>query len=375
MADFPIEGTRVPPEVPGGRAHYTPAVNESQVNERPGDVLEEGPHAGHGDSSSVGEHEGGAEMVGHRQDEVALQELPPARPQETVDLTTRKAGHAVHMSMSQVRTKVGDADMVGVAYGLLGSGGSIPGPLIKIREGSWFKAVIHNEFPRQTLVHWHGFAGLPNEFDGSPLTQDPIQPGEQFVYKIPGNVPGLYPFHPHVEDWLGRRLGAVGAVLVEPKNPDYYPPAHRTEVIMLHDVEVKDGHVVTGDPDRPTHVLMGHFGNVMLINGKTDYRLQATAGEILRFHLINPADVRPFNVAILGPDRQTLRLKIVGSDSRRVPEEQFTESVLNAIFLLINLLLGVVFLSRGLSLVAGMRRARRAGETVPKPLLRDPTNI
>ncbi|MFB3137653.1 MAG: multicopper oxidase domain-containing protein, partial [Phycisphaerales bacterium] len=205
--------------------------------------------AGHGVSSSVGEHQGGAEMVGHRKGEVALQELPPARPQETVDLTEREAGQTVQMSMSQVRTKVGDADMVGVAYGLLGSGGSIPGPLVKIREGSWFNAVIHNEFPRRTLVHWHGFPGLLNEFDGSPLTQDPIQPGEQFTYKIPGNVPGLYPFHPHVEDWLGRRLGAVGVVLVEPKHPDYYPPAHRTEVIMLHDVEVKDGRVVTGDPD------------------------------------------------------------------------------------------------------------------------------
>lgn len=48
---------------------------------------------------------------------------------------------------------------------------------------------------------------------------------------------------------------------------------------------------------------------------------------------------------------------------------------INAIFLLINLLLGMLFLSRGLALVAGMRRARREGETVPKPLLRDPTNI
>ena len=47
----------------------------------------------------------------------------------------------------------------------------------------------------------------------------------------------------------------------------------------------------------------------------------------------------------------------------------------NAIFLLINVLLGVIFLSRGIALVAGMRRARREGETVPKPVLRDPTNI
>jgi hypothetical protein len=47
----------------------------------------------------------------------------------------------------------------------------------------------------------------------------------------------------------------------------------------------------------------------------------------------------------------------------------------NAIFLLINVLLGVIFLSRGLNLVAGMRRAQRAGEPVPHPPLHDPTDI
>jgi len=47
----------------------------------------------------------------------------------------------------------------------------------------------------------------------------------------------------------------------------------------------------------------------------------------------------------------------------------------NAIFLLINVLLGVVFLSRGLALVAGMRRAQQEGEPVPQPPLHDPTDI
>ena len=47
----------------------------------------------------------------------------------------------------------------------------------------------------------------------------------------------------------------------------------------------------------------------------------------------------------------------------------------NAIFLLINVLLGVVFLSSGLKLVAGMRRAQREGEPVPHPPLHDPTDI
>ena len=46
----------------------------------------------------------------------------------------------------------------------------------------------------------------------------------------------------------------------------------------------------------------------------------------------------------------------------------------NAIFLVINVLLGVVFLSRALQLIGAVRRARREGESIPGPLLRDPTD-
>jgi hypothetical protein len=46
----------------------------------------------------------------------------------------------------------------------------------------------------------------------------------------------------------------------------------------------------------------------------------------------------------------------------------------NAIFLVINVLLGVVFLSRALQLIGAVRRAQREGESIPGPLLRDPTD-
>jgi hypothetical protein len=46
----------------------------------------------------------------------------------------------------------------------------------------------------------------------------------------------------------------------------------------------------------------------------------------------------------------------------------------NAVFLVINLALGLVFLPRALQLLAAVRRARRAGEAIPQPLLHDPTD-
>jgi len=46
----------------------------------------------------------------------------------------------------------------------------------------------------------------------------------------------------------------------------------------------------------------------------------------------------------------------------------------NMIFLVINVLIGMVFVSRALQLISAVRRARREGESIPGPLLRDPTD-
>lgn len=47
----------------------------------------------------------------------------------------------------------------------------------------------------------------------------------------------------------------------------------------------------------------------------------------------------------------------------------------NAVFLAINLALGLLFLPRALQLLAAVRRARTAGEPLPEPLLHDPTDL
>ena len=46
----------------------------------------------------------------------------------------------------------------------------------------------------------------------------------------------------------------------------------------------------------------------------------------------------------------------------------------NAVFLVVNLILGLLFLPRALQLVAAVRRARHEGAPVPEGLLRDPTD-
>jgi hypothetical protein len=47
---------------------------------------------------------------------------------------------------------------------------------------------------------------------------------------------------------------------------------------------------------------------------------------------------------------------------------------INAIFLVLNALIGVIFLRRALELIAAVRRARRESPGVPRPILHDPTD-
>jgi hypothetical protein len=48
---------------------------------------------------------------------------------------------------------------------------------------------------------------------------------------------------------------------------------------------------------------------------------------------------------------------------------------INAVFLVLNALIGLIFLPQALELIGAVRRARRAGEPLPRPLVHDPTDL
>ena len=69
---------------------------------------------------------------------------------------------------------------------------SIPGPEIRIRQGSRLRVTVDNGLAEDTTVHWHGVR-TPNAMDGVPyLTQKPISPGNQFVYDFNAIDAGTY---------------------------------------------------------------------------------------------------------------------------------------------------------------------------------------
>jgi FtsP/CotA-like multicopper oxidase with cupredoxin domain len=82
---------------------------------------------------------------------------------------------------------------------MLGYNGSIPGPTLKVQQGSEVVVHVVNEGDLEATVHWHGLR-LENKYDGVPHeTQQPIPVGGEFTYRIRFPDPGLYWYHPHPE--------------------------------------------------------------------------------------------------------------------------------------------------------------------------------
>jgi len=114
----------------------------------------------------------------------------------------------------------------------LGNNGSIPGPILRFREGEEVTIHVTNNLDEDSSIHWHGIL-LPNSQDGVPgLTFDGIPPGETFTYNYTLMQHGTYWYHSHSGHQEQR--GVFGALIVEPAEPDAVE-YDREHVVVLSD--------------------------------------------------------------------------------------------------------------------------------------------
>src|SRR5690606_8705650 len=107
--------------------------------------------------------------------------------------------------------------------------GSVPGPVLRARQGERLRVEVVNRLDRPTTVHWHGLR-VSNAMDGVPhLTQAPIAPGATFVYEFDLPDAGTYWYHPHQDsaEQIGR--GLYGALIVD----EHDPPAVDRELVWV----------------------------------------------------------------------------------------------------------------------------------------------
>jgi FtsP/CotA-like multicopper oxidase with cupredoxin domain len=242
--------------------------------------------------------------------------LPAATTAEIVELAR---GQRFQLRIAPVTKQLGDATVRMLAYN-----GSIPGPTLKVRQGSEIDVEVVNEGDLEQTVHWHGLR-LDNRSDGTHETQAPIPIGGRFTCRVAFPDPGVYWYHPHIREDYAQEMGLYGNVIVEPADPDYWGPAHRELCVTLDDVLLEDGRIAPFSRLETNFSAMGRFGDTLLIAGEPDLELAAQQGEVVRVYLTNTANTRVFNVALPGA-----RMKLVGGDSGRVEREAFVEDVVLA---------------------------------------------
>jgi FtsP/CotA-like multicopper oxidase with cupredoxin domain len=244
--------------------------------------------------------------------------LPAAHETEIIDLTE---ADRYDLTAAPVRKQLGDAE-AGVR--MLAYNGSVPGPTLRVRQGSAVTIDFRNEADLENTVHWHGLR-LENQFDGTHETQAPVPVGGRFSYRVRFPDPGVYWYHPHVREDYGQEMGLYGNIIVVPADEDYWSPAHREIALTLDDILLEAGAVAPFSRSETTHVAMGRFGNVLLVNGEPQRTFTAQRNEVVRFYLTNTANTRVFNAGFTGA-----RMKLVGGDSGRNEREVFVESVMLA---------------------------------------------
>ncbi|HEX7283683.1 MAG TPA: copper resistance system multicopper oxidase [Vicinamibacterales bacterium] len=110
--------------------------------------------------------------------------------------------------------------------------GSIPGPLLRWREGDTVSLRVRNELDEDTSIHWHGII-LPANMDGVPgLSFHGIRPRETYHYRFAVKQSGTYWYHSH--SGFQEQRGVYGPLVIEPRDPDPIA-ADREHVILLSD--------------------------------------------------------------------------------------------------------------------------------------------
>ena len=237
----------------------------------------------------------------------------------------------------------------GRASKAIGINGTVPAPLIRLREGQTVRLNVINDLDEDSSIHWHGLL-VPPQFDGVPGISFPgIKPRSSFLYEFPIRQNGTYWYHSH--SGLQEQLGHYGPIVIDPAGPDPVQ-SDREHVIVLsdhsqlspatifRDMKVDPGHFnyqrqtlagLLSGKDQPLkdRVNWGKMrmdptdisdatgpAYTYLVNGhgpRDNWTALFTPGQRVRLRVINASSMTTFNVRIPG-----LKLSIVQADGQNV---------------------------------------------------------
>ncbi len=217
-----------------------------------------------------------------------------------------------------------------------GYNGSTIGPTIEAVEGDTVRIILKNNLPEPTTIHFHGIE-LPANMDGVPgFSQDPVQPGDSFVYEFTLNQSGTTFYHSHFMTAKQVGLGLMGFFIIHPKNPTPSQIVDHDYAYFLHTWKINPGSTI------PDTVEMNDF-NFFTMNGRVGSGvkgwelppMRAKVGERVRIRVTNLSMLthpihlhgHTFRITEWGggflPDHQQIRANTVSVSSAEVRTVEF----------------------------------------------------
>ncbi len=133
--------------------------------------------------------------------------------------------------------------------------GSVPGPLVHLREGEDVTLNVTNGLMDvdHASIHWHGLL-VPFRMDGVPgVNFDGIQPGETYEYRYRVKQAGTYWYHSH--SGFQEQTGTYGPLIIDPKDGEPFE-YDREYVVVLSDWSFEAPETIFRKIN-----LMGHYYN------------------------------------------------------------------------------------------------------------------
>ncbi|WP_244624483.1 copper resistance system multicopper oxidase [Sphingomonas sp. So64.6b] len=123
----------------------------------------------------------------------------------------------------------------------IGINGTVPAPLVRLKEGTTVRLSVTNDLDEDSSIHWHGLL-VPFQMDGVPGVSFPgIKPHSTFVYEFPVRQSGTYWYHSH--SGLQEQIGHYGPIVIDPAGVDPIR-SDREHVIVLSDHSPLHPHMI-----------------------------------------------------------------------------------------------------------------------------------